>query len=314
MDDAAALPRERRRLRLALMSRTLPADLMAACAPLPALLAGVLTMRHLGVRTSAWSMNLAAAALGLLLFAWMRYSARPVSRSAWLVAAGGSIAALLLPFAFTGLEGVHRWVSVAGFGLHASAIVAPVLIACIATAPGRRAAFVVAAASVLILALQPDAAQASSVAAAACVIHARNRGLRRREVTAGVVTLIALAMASLIPDDPLKPVRHVEGIFEVVSSRGTVWMLMGTAALLLLTVPFLLAWVRRRQSLSLALGVYVAMITIAPAWGVFPVPVMGYGVSPILGYFIALALNAVAGTLVLPDQRQELVLTEHGHV
>jgi hypothetical protein len=38
--------------------------------------------------------------------------------------------------------------------------------------------------------------------------------------------------------------------------------------------------------------VYVAMVTIAPAWGTFPVPIMGYGVSPILGYFIALALCA----------------------
>jgi hypothetical protein len=268
---------------MALMTRRKsPEHLLGVCAALPALVVGVLTMRHLGVRTSVWSLNLAAAAAGLLLFAFIR---RPVKRPAWIVASAVSIAAILLPFAFAGMEGVHRWASVAGFGLHAAAIVAPLLVACVAAAPSRRWAFTVAVASVIILGLQPDASEAISVAIACCVLLARSPGF--------VVVLIALAIASLFPDDPLKPVRHVEGIFAAVTARGTAWMLTGAVALILLPLPFLVAWVRQRQSLSLALGIYVALITLAPAWGVFPVPVMGYGVSPILGYFIALALNGL---------------------
>jgi hypothetical protein len=68
-------------------------------------------------------------------------------------------------------------------------------------------------------------------------------------------------------------------------------------------MPYVVAWARRRQTLPLALGVYVAVVTIAPIWGTFPVPIMGYGVSPILGYFIALALcerNPPAGTAAPP--------------
>jgi hypothetical protein len=30
---------------------------------------------------------------------------------------------------------------------------------------------------------------------------------------------------------------------------------------------------------------------LAPAWGTFPVPVMGYGASPIVGYFLALVVG-----------------------
>ena len=76
---------------------------------------------------------------------------------------------------------------------------------------------------------------------------------------------------------------------------------MATAALLLLPVPFFAAWLRHRRATALALGVYVAMTLLAPAWGTFPVPVMGYGAAPILGYFIAL----VAG-LGGPSRIEEL--------
>ncbi|MEA2787765.1 MAG: hypothetical protein QOG73_171, partial [Acetobacteraceae bacterium] len=109
-----------------------------------------------------------------------------------------------------------------------------------------------------------------------------------------LVALIACSIVSIVRVDPLQPVRHVEGIFGVVTAKGPAWALLASVTLLLLPVPYVLARARRRQILSLALAVYVAMVAIAPAWGTFPVPIMGYGVSPILGYFIALALCARA--------------------
>jgi cell division protein FtsW (lipid II flippase) len=259
---------------------------------MPALILGVFTMKQLGVRTSVWSTNLAAAAIGLLVFVVIRSSVGPANRSRWYWTGAGSITAILLTLASHGLDGVHRWVYAGNLGLHASAIVAPLIIACVATAPTRRAAIAIAVAAGLLLALQPDAAQASSFAAGCAVIFILDPrfGLRAR---AGVlVALIACAIVSIVRVDPLHPVRYVEGIFNVVSARGPAWALLASVTLLLLPVPFVLAWARRRQALSLALAVYVAMVTIAPAWGTFPVPIMGYGVSPILGYFIALALCA----------------------
>jgi cell division protein FtsW (lipid II flippase) len=248
-------------------------------------------MRELGVSTSVWSLHVAAAVFGVLLFALMRYLASPASAHAWHVMTIGSFTAILLTFSSDGLDGVYRWVSIGGFGLHMSAIVAPIIIACVATAPGRHLAVATAVMTAMVLALQPDAAQASSFAAACAVILLELKFMWRERI-GGLVALTACSIVSLVRADPLKPVRHVEGILGVVAERGPAWAMLATFALLLLPIPYFLFWGRRRQSVALALGVYVTLITLAPTWGTFPVPVMGYGVSPILGYCIALALAA----------------------
>jgi cell division protein FtsW (lipid II flippase) len=260
-------------------------------------------MKQLGVRTSAWATNLAAATVGLLLFVVIRSAAGPANRSRWYLTAAGSITAVLFTFVARGLDGVHRWVYVGTLGLHAAAIVAPVIIACVATAPTRRAAIAIAVATGIFLALQPDAAQATSFAAGCGIIFIQDLRFGKRARVAVLVVLIACANVSIVSKDPLHPVRYVEGIFNVVSARGPAWALLARVTLLLLPVPYILAWVRRRQTLSLALAVYVAMVTIAPAWGTFPVPTMGYGVSPILGYFIALALCAGSTSIEGPVSR-----------
>jgi cell division protein FtsW (lipid II flippase) len=204
----------------------------------------------------------------------------------------GSIAAILSTFVSRGSDGVHRWVFLGSFALHVSAVVVPVLIACVASAPIQHLSIVIAVTTALLLALQPDAAQACSFAAACAVVLFLNLKFEPRKVTVSLVALLACSILSLVRFDPLSPVRHVEGIFGVVAARGSAWALLATVTLLLLPSPFLFAWARRRETLPLGLGVYVVMVLIAPIWGTFPVPVMGYGVSPILGYYIALGFAA----------------------
>jgi cell division protein FtsW (lipid II flippase) len=204
------------------------------------------------------------------------------------------MAAILSTFVSVGVDGVHRWILLGNFRLHASAVVAPVMIACVATAPSQYLMITAAIAPAIALALQPDAAQASSFAAACGVVLFSHLKQDPLKLAGGAIALIACSILSILRLDPLKPVRHVEGIYDAVSSKGILWAVLATATLFLLSVPHFLAWTRRHQSLSMALGVYVAAVTIAPAWGTFPVPVMGYGVSPILGYYIALALLAIS--------------------
>lgn len=258
--------------------------------PLPALILGIMAMRDLGVGTSAWSINIAAAILGLVIRAIGRRLPAPERPTTQALLTGAVLAAILLPFAFEGMLGVHRWIPIAGLRLHAAAIVAPLIVACVAAAKAHRA-LAIGAAATLILALQPDAAQAVSLAAACAVVLARK--------PAHVAVLVAVAAISFVRPDPLPPLAHVEGIFSAVSSRGPAFAAMATVALLLLPLPFFIAWHRHRRVVALALGLYVTMTVLAPAWGTFPVPVMGYGASPILGYFIALAIagrgQAVAG-------------------
>lgn len=237
-------------------------------------------------------MNLAAATVGLLIFALVRYSASPASRFAWYAMTIGSLTAILATFASGGLDGVHRWVSVGGFRLHSATIVAPLIIASVASAPSPLLALATALATAVLLALQPDAVQTSSFAVACGVILVRDPRFRLPARIVGLFALAACSVASLIQPDPLKPVRHVEGILEEAIARGPAWATLAAVALLLLSAPYFVTWIRRRQNLALALGAYVALVSIAPTWGPFPVPIMGYGVSPILGYCIALALCA----------------------
>src|SRR5687768_12953281 len=107
---------------------------LSVCAPLPALIIGVVAMRQLGVPTQVWAINVAATVLGLLIWAAGR-RLRPPARPGTLASLTAvSLATILLPFASQGVLGVHRWVSVAGLRLHASAIVAPLIILCVAAA------------------------------------------------------------------------------------------------------------------------------------------------------------------------------------
>jgi len=113
--------------------------------------------------------------------------------------------------------------------------------------------------------------------------------------------LAAASILSFVRPDALRPVAHVEEIVGIVTAKGPGWAVIATIALLLLPVPFFASWHRHRRSAALAMGVYVAMTLLAPAWGTFPVPVMGYGASPILGYFVALAVGVGR-----PSQTEEL--------
>lgn len=255
-------------------------------------------MRQLGVSTTAWAINLAATAFGALIWFAGRRLPPPAKPATRALLAAASLATILLPFASQGMLGVHRWIPVAGLRLHASAIAAPLILLCVAAYAAQRirTALAIGAAATIILALHPDAAQATSFAAACAVLLLQARTKQRNTALPGVALLLAIAATSFIRPDPLPPVPHVEGIFQVVASRGPGSAAMATIALLLLPLPFFVAWHRHRRPTALALGVYVGLTVLAPAWGTFPIPIMGYGASPILGYFLALTIGVGAGS------------------
>jgi len=138
------------------------------CAPVPALSLGIIAMRVAGVQAGAWLANIAAGVIGLLLLAIVRRIPTPSKRRTQSALAAVGIATMLLPFLSRGVDGVHRWVSIVGLRLHASAIVAPLIIASVAAIVRRQivAAVAISTFTTLILALQPDAGQATSFAAA----------------------------------------------------------------------------------------------------------------------------------------------------
>ncbi|HEX8831700.1 MAG TPA: hypothetical protein VF705_11060 [Longimicrobium sp.] len=250
-------------------------------------------MRASGVSAAAWGQNLAACVIGILLcLALARPRASPRREAAFPLAAVLALAFLAATWLDPGVDGVHRWVRLGPVSVHVGALVLPFVLATLAElerAGRTRASMLLSLATALLLVLQPDAAQATAFAAGAVVLllprsPEDGRGWMR------LVPLLALAALSWLRKDPLAPVPHVEGIVGLAMERGTGWGAAAVASLLLLPVPFFAARGEGHGRAGLAIGAYVLVTILAPALGHFPVPVLGQGASPIIGYFAAIGL------------------------
>jgi hypothetical protein len=252
-------------------------------APLPALSIGVLVMSGAGLGASIWLLNVAAALTGGLAvlgaWVWRRMGIPSTHPHRWVLPLG--LALLGATLLASGVEGVHRWLPLGPLQLHVGAVSLPPILVLLARV--RWATSVaVAVLALLILLVQPDAAQAASFAAGWIVLVAALRG---RMVTAGIITVAALAAATLLRADPLGPVPHVEGIVGLAAAQGLLWA--SAAVVSIVIVPLALALTRRRPELALA--AYMGSTLLASWLGDYPVPILGFGVSPILGYYLALA-------------------------
>ncbi|HSW28203.1 MAG TPA: hypothetical protein VLH75_01805 [Longimicrobiales bacterium] len=240
-----------------------------------------------GVPAGIWPANLAAMLLGVLMAAaaLTRRRVASVGRGSpgWVVPVGLALLAttLLAP----GAEGVHRWLPLGPLRLHAGALVLPPLLVVLAEAPWT-VSVATASTALLVLLLQPDAAQAASFCAGWIVLAAA----RRERGSPGVILAsAAVAAASLFRPDPLGSVPHVEGILGLAAAQGQLMAGAGLISLAALPLGFML-FVER--PLGLALAAYTAG-ALGAAWlGNYPVPMLGYGVSPILGYYFAVAAGA----------------------
>jgi hypothetical protein len=208
-----------------------------------------------------------------------------------LAAPVGLIVTLLSP----GLEGVHRWAQLGSVRLNPAEILLPAAVAAFALlGPGRLWAWLVAAAIATLLVAQPDASQATAFGGAwivALLLSESSRGLRWGGLAlAGV----AIAAAWLRPD-PLAPVPEVEGILQLAWAVSPLAALLAAVSLGATVLTPLLA-ARRDDAIprtaSLSLACYFLLSAVTPAVGAFPVPLVGMGVSPILGFWLGAGLLA----------------------
>jgi cell division protein FtsW (lipid II flippase) len=261
-------------------------------APVPALVVGVLTMRMSDVPPSLWAQNVAAWAAGTALCGVLARPRTSSARPMWAdVAAVLTLAALAATLLAPGMDGVHRWVPLGPVRLHAAAVFLPVLIVALDALSRTRGwwtSALVAAAATLALFLQPDAAQATALGAAAVLLLFGRASRAMRLACLGVVA--ALAALTWRRRDPLAPVPYVEEIVASAASLGTGWAVAAVVSLLLLPVPFFAAGRGDARLVGIALGAYVTITAAAPFLGSFPVPVMGYGMSPIIGYLAGLGV------------------------
>ncbi|MFN3944176.1 MAG: FtsW/RodA/SpoVE family cell cycle protein [Allosphingosinicella sp.] len=247
-------------------------------------------LAYLGL-ADAPSSHLAVNALALLIgFVLMAMLDRLSARSgAWRPAVIVAAAAAILFTAVLGqpVEGASRWARVAGLSIQPSLILVPLLVLAFARAKDwlSTAGVLVVA---LALALQPDRGMAGALAAGMIAI-----ALLRPDRTAVMAALGAAAgfAATLFRPDRLPAVPHVDQILYTAFGTGTGagMAMLGGAFLLILPAIMGLARDRDGRILYAAHGAVWSAIVLAAALGNYPTPVVGYGGSAILGYFLALA-------------------------
>lgn len=262
---------------------------------------------------SVWVFALASLlsiALGAVVMAvgdmplgiWIR---NPV---AWLVAGGvslflasrGWLGAALLPIAVIvitlsfvgpGQEGVHRWLDLGPVQLNAAALVLPAAIAAFSRAPAiiAIACFAMIAA---LLAWQPDISQLAGFVFAG-VILASSRFGWRGALVAAVLAGAAVALCLSRPD-PLLPVPHVEGIFLLAwDQQPAMAIAMGLALAATCLSPLLLPARPELRAPGMALVGYFALTGAAFLLGAYPVPLAGYGLSFVMGWWLGFACLGV---------------------
>ena len=254
-------------------------------------------MSHDGVAAIVWGQNLLAGALLTLLSAFVVSIALPPLKRSWRAfAAIVSIGLLLVSFADAGQAGVHRWVQIGFFQLYAGTIALPILIIVVGdglAAPtpylAGRLVSPVACGVLSLLAVQPDAAQATAFAGALLTVLVLSRQPLAVTCSAVLVAVACIVWVWTRPD-LLAPARHVEGMIGLAAERGTGWLVASLFALSVLPYPFLLARREDGQVIvaSAALGVYFLLNVVVCLITTSPVPLLGFGLSPITGYFIAL--------------------------
>lgn len=247
-----------------------------------------------GVSAASWGRNLAAWLVGAVIAAALAAAGRRiVSPGAALAVAGLAVAGLAASFFNPAQEGVHRWIDAGPLHVNIAMVVLPSLSVVLAAAEDRRAIWGAAVAALILLVAQPDASQTTTLAAVLILVAAfRAPG---RGVKAALILFAGLAAAAAwMRPDPLQPVAEVE---EIVGLAFQISPLIGGLALILLAVftavPAVLTRADARLKLAGgALSLCLAAWAVTPLFGAFPVPLVGVGMSPILGAWLGVGLLA----------------------
>lgn len=242
-----------------------------------------------GVPTGSWLRNVVVWPVGLLLAAGLAAFARE-RIAAWLLLCG--VGLLGVSLAGVPQEGVRRWLDLGPLHINVAFVVLPLAIVALAWTGGRWWSWAVAFAGQAVLVAQPDASQATAFGAALIVLAVRAPASRPARI--GLILLAGgLSAVSWLRPDPLAPVPEVE---EIVGLASAVSPILAGLAVLLITATALTPAVAARNTparpAGLALSAYMLIAAAITVFGAFPMPLLGIGMSPILGFWLGVGLLA----------------------
>lgn len=259
--------------------------LSLVAAAVPALIGSVLLMRASGAASTLVVQQRVVFVAGVVV-AVVVATLRPRgdrSSGPWTMVA--LALALFVPRLIAADEAPARWLQLGPMRLYLAPVLIPALLFILGTrrATGPSTGLFVIGAAAVALWLQPDAAQLTAYACGVAVIVATS-GTASAARVAILAALTVLAASCWWRPDPLAPVPHVEGVLHLAVSHGVV---TGAAAIAAAVLPAItLAWLAWRASsfALLACAVYFAALVALAPLQVTPVPLLGFGAGPVLGY------------------------------
>ena len=249
---------------------------------------GALVMMQAGVPPGIWIRNpiawAAAAGVGVLL-----------ARRGWLGSSLPLIAVVVLALSFLGpgQEGVHRWLDLGPIQLNAAALVLPAVIAAFSRTSSTLMLICFGLIAAL-LAWQPDISQLAGFSLAAIVLVSTLRHGRLMLAASAILGIAAIALCLSRPD-PLAPVAHVEGIFALAWSQSPgLAIAMGVSLAAAALSPLVMRSAHPLGQIApLALTAYLVTTAAAFLLGAYPVPLAGYGLSFIIGWWLGISALCV---------------------
>jgi cell division protein FtsW (lipid II flippase) len=262
--------------------------------PILAAFFGMYTVRSMDIPVDVFYPNLIGVAIGIPLVLLMapRWSDRRPALVMQLTFV--SLLLLLVCFLFPGPSEVHRWIMLGPVTLNISMIVLPLILYCLHQLLHTKKllhGFILYAAAATILGFQPDAGQATAFGLSALVLFFYNKMDGKLRVGAIFIAMVTIFLA-WNRVDLLEPVEYVEDIFYLMSALGPMGLAGMVIISLLLFIPFIVMSFRRIETvrvLSISFIVYLSSSLVITEFGHYPVPVMGAGISSVLGWFLMLS-------------------------
>ncbi|MFF3024767.1 FtsW/RodA/SpoVE family cell cycle protein [Gottfriedia sp. NPDC057948] len=267
-------------------------NLLPLVITIPAMIIGVLAMINNQVSPSIYGQNILIAIIGgIISFLVLFRDKRTAKKKTNIIVITCILILFLLTFLDNGLHGVHRWIAIGPLRFNIALVLVPLLLIQLSSLMKSKPfwlTFGFALIFTVLLLFQPDASQLTAFTTAISILLLniiKNKSVRFLLL----IVFILLIIFSWSHLDQLAPVSYVEDILSLVKEMGFGWLVLAVISLLILLIPFFLFPPNSVKPLSFSLGIYFLISILSSCFGNFPVPIMGYGTSPFIGYLIAIS-------------------------
>ncbi|MFZ6798265.1 hypothetical protein [Undibacterium sp. Di24W] len=272
---------------------------------LPSLIASLFLMRLASVGLSLQVQQIVVALVGIACVLWMGKARRnqdgeSSSSVPRQIRNSVSVLALMMIglaacFGFSEAGDPSRWLKFGGLRLYFSAAVLPVALYLFARLHWRlhfsayaNAGLMVALAA--LLALQPDVSQLIAFALAVLFIVWHRKGSFVLKVAISILMGLLCYWCWQQPDQ-LQPVPYVEGVIQLASSAGVLPVLTAVSSIVLIPIGLFFVGIKRGSPELIPIAFYYIVIMICAYLGLTPMPLMGFGAGPVLGYFLLIVVR-----------------------